>query len=395
MSFGVTASGFVLKTLQDIITDMENEAKTQFGADIDLSSTSPLKMFINAVAAEQARLWEALEDTYYAGYFDSSSADNLDKLTALLGFIRNAAVKATGQVTFTGVNGTVISAGSEIQTAGGSPVVFKTDAPVTIAGGTATANVTANVGGASGNVSPNTITVMTSPISGVSAVNNSGATSGGADKETDSAYRNRIKLSLSAAGAATLDAIRAGVIEVTSVKAAALEENDTVTDYTGSGGLPPKSFRVTVLGGANNSIAQAIFDNKPAGIQPYGDASGNATSDDGAVYVIWFRRPTEITIYVDVVLTTDATFPSDGNAQVENAIIAYIGGTDLNGVSNLGLDIGADVIFNEVVSAVMSIQGVLDAVVKTSKTSPPAGTSNIVIAATEKATTTTTAVTVA
>jgi uncharacterized phage protein gp47/JayE len=394
-SYGITASGFVLKSFEDIITDMKAEAQVQFGNDIDLSATSPLLMFINVVAAEQALLWQQLEEAYYAGYLDSASGTNLDNIIVLLGFVRRAAIKATGSVTFTGTNGTVIPANSEIQTAGSSPVVFKTDAVATISGTTAAVNITAKVAGAAGNVAANTISVMTAPISGISAVNNSAIISGGVDVETDEQFRNRFKLSLSTSGAATVDAIRAGVIGVTGVTSCSMEENDTVTDNTGSGGLPPKSFRVSVLGGTDNAVAQGIFDNKPAGIQSYGTSSGTATANDGTTYTINFRRPTDVQIYVDVVLTTGATFPTDGLTQVETAIISYIGGTDANAVLHLGLGIGDDVIFNEVVSAVMGIEGVLDAVVKTAKTATPTGTTNIVIAATEKAGTTTVKCTVA
>lgn len=392
---GVTAAGFELKELIDIITDMDTEARVQFGADVDLSSTSPLQKFIQVVAAEQALLWLELERAYYAGYFDFAASSNLDNMIAIIGMVRQPAVKAAGAVTFTGTESKSIPAGFEVQTAGSSPIIFTTDEPVTISGGVATVDITAKVSGLDGNVAANTIIVITHPETGIDTVTNAAVTSGGEDAETDEALRNRIKLSLSSAGAATLDAIRAGVLDVTGLSACALEENDTITDYT-PGGLPAKSFRVTALGGADDDIGQAIFDNKPAGIQAYGDVSGNAVSDDGTAYVMWFRRPDPIDIYVDVILTTDSTFPTDGLALVENAIITYIGGTDLNAVEHLGLDIGADVIFNEVVATVMDIQGVTDVVVGMNTTGAPVvETANISIATTEKAVTSTTLVTVA
>lgn len=385
MSFGVTANGFVLKTLQDIIADMEAEAKVQFGNDVDLTSTSPLKKFIQVIAAEQARLWQVLETVYYSGYLDFAVGQSLDNLVTLLGFVRRAAIKATGQVTFYGLDGTQIPANTEIQTSGDSPIVFVTDSPVTISGGSATVNITAKVAGSNGNVAANTITVLTNPIAGVTSVTNQSATTGGRDAESDEEFRNRVKQSLSSAGAATLDAIRAGVLQVTGVTSVNVEENDTTTDYTGTGGLPPKSFRVLVLGGANDDIAQAIFDNKPAGIQSYGSQSGTAYDDAGNSYTMYFERATEVAIYVNVTLTKDSTFPQDGNKQVETAIISYIGGVDADGNEHIGLGIGEDVIYNEVVAAVMSVQGVVDAVVYIDTSSPPTGTSNITISSTQKA----------
>ena len=43
--------------------------------------------------------------------------------------------------------------------------------------------------------------------------------------------------------------------------------------------LPPHSFRLTVVGGDKNCIAQCIYDNKPPGIRSFGDTSGVAIDE--------------------------------------------------------------------------------------------------------------------
>ena len=43
--------------------------------------------------------------------------------------------------------------------------------------------------------------------------------------------------------------------------------------------LPPHSFRLTVVGGDKNRIAQCIYDNKPPGIRSFGDTSGVAIDE--------------------------------------------------------------------------------------------------------------------
>ena len=389
MAYGVTATGFVPKPLTAIISDMESEAVVQFGADVDLTSTSPLEKFIQVIAAEESIVWDVLEEAYNAGYLDFASGSSLDNLTALIGFVRIAAIKSTGEVTFTGTNGTVVPAGTSIQTSGSDPEIFTTDVAGTVAAGTLTVATTASVAGVDGNVSGATITVLTSPISGISAVTNTNPTTGGADTETDVSYRNRIKISLSAGGSATLDAIRAGVLQVVGVVSASIIENDTTGVV---GGLPAKSFEVTVLGGADNGIAQGIFDEKPAGIESFGAESGTAQDSAGNNYTIDFQRAAEILIYVSATITSDSTYPADGDEQVETAIITYIGGTDADAVVHLGLGIGDDVIFNEVISAILSIQGVTDASVTIDTVTPPTGTGNETIATGEKATSTTTSV---
>jgi uncharacterized phage protein gp47/JayE len=400
MSFGVLSTGFTLKTYNDIINDLETKAKEVFGSDIDLSDHSRLKKYIQVVALELDTAWQLLEDAYYSGYLDYATGQSLDNVVALIGITRKAALKATGTVTFSrsspASQDILIPSGTRVETSGSNPVQFKTTQAVTLLQGTTSINASIEAlnAGAASNVAANTITVIVDPVSGVESVNNSNPTSGGSDTESDEALRSRVKQSLSLGGSATLDAIRAEVLAVDGVTAVSIEENDTTTDNTGSGGLPPKSFRVMVLGGDDNDIAQAIFDSKPAGIQSYGSSSGTATAGDGTQYTINFERPTQKTIYVDVTVTKDSTYPSDGDTQVETAVISYIGGTDADGVEHTGLGVGDDVIYNKVIDAVMSVQGVVDAVVKIDLSSPPAGTSNISIASNEVARASTTSVTV-
>lgn len=91
------------------------------------------------------------------------------------------ATKATGTVTFTGTASTSIPKGTKVKTSSG--IVFETDSAVTIAADatTANANVTAVVAGASGNVDAAAINALVAPVTGVSAVTNANATSGGAE----------------------------------------------------------------------------------------------------------------------------------------------------------------------------------------------------------------------
>lgn len=93
----------------------------------------------------------------------------------------DGADKATGTVTFTGTASTAIPKGTKVKTSSG--IVFETDSAVTIAADATTANadVTAVVAGASGNVDAAAINALVSPVTGVSAVTNANATSGGTE----------------------------------------------------------------------------------------------------------------------------------------------------------------------------------------------------------------------
>ncbi|AIY89881.1 baseplate J/gp47 family protein [Geoglobus acetivorans] len=387
MTYGVTANGFVPKPFSVIMDELKLLAKQEFGEDIDLSENSRFLRFLRLVAKREDALWQLLEDVYYAGYIDFATGQSLDNIAALVGFVRTPASKATGTVTFSrstpATADITIPAGTRVATSDGS-VTFRTTQAVTLSAGSTSvdAPIEAEQAGSSGNVAANTITKIVDPVSGIESVNNANPTSGGRDAETDEELRYRIKNTLASKGKATVEAIKASVLAVDGVKTVRVEENDTINDYTSTGGLPPKSFRVFVFGGADSDIAQAIFDAKPAGIQPYGDVSATAYDQDGNAYTIYFSRPKVVNIYVDVQITSDGT--SIDTQTVIDAVKDYIN----------NLDIGEDVIYAKVLASVMNIQGVVDATVKIDTTSPPAGTSNIAIADTEIAQTDDTMITV-
>lgn len=123
---------------------------------------------------------------------DTAEAEILDRHASFRGLTRIAAVAASGNVTFTGTNGVAIPAGTELQSAAGER--YTTDAEVTIAGGSATAAVTAAVAGDEGNQPSGAQLSLTSPIAGVTsqATVASPGLAGGADAESDDALRERL-----------------------------------------------------------------------------------------------------------------------------------------------------------------------------------------------------------
>lgn len=128
---------------------------------------------------------------------DTAEAEDLARHASLYQFAATAATPATGNVTFTGTNGTVIPAGSELQRADGA--LYTTGADATIASGTATAAVTASAAGAAGNALVGATLTLTSPIGGVNSTATvaSGGIAGGTDTETEDSLRARLQARLS------------------------------------------------------------------------------------------------------------------------------------------------------------------------------------------------------
>lgn len=120
----------------------------------------------------------------------------LDMLAEMEGLQRHPAVKASGEVVFTGVAGTIIPAGTLVATVsdGENPSIeFQTMQQAEIGpDGTVTVAIEALEAGPIGNVAANQITIMSKPINGVSAVTNPAPTSGGTPEEDDDSLRERI-----------------------------------------------------------------------------------------------------------------------------------------------------------------------------------------------------------
>ena len=117
--------------------------------------------------------------------------ENLDAFGGRIwGINRKIAAYATGSVTFSGTNGTLIPENTFIQSATG--IQYKTISAVTITSGTALANITALITGIQGNQMNGTILTLSSPISNINQNVTVQSLSGGTDQEDDDSYRQRI-----------------------------------------------------------------------------------------------------------------------------------------------------------------------------------------------------------
>jgi len=388
--FGLTNKGFKRKRFADIIAGMESQAKNLFGPDVNLSAASPLGIFIRLIAWPLATLWSLAEDIYNSAFIDSAEDYNLDKVGKYIGISRLPAQKAflkidgtPADVIISGQEGTFIPAGFLISTQ--DEVTFRTLENATIDGtGRAQPTIEAVEPGTSGNVAANTITVILNPISGVESVTNPDEVTGGRDEETNAEFRERYDKSISKGGSSTAESVEASLLELSGVRDALVEVNETMEDVDG---IPPKSLAPTVFGGDNEEIAQAIFETKAGGIQSFGDIQVQVLDKRGNPHTIGFSRPTEIPIYVDIALTTNSNFPADGATQIRTDVIKHIGGLDADGSEYDGLGQDEDVIYTKIIGIVHDTPGVDDVTVQIGTDQAALAAANVPIGTREVATT--------
>ena len=269
--YGITAYGYVPKTYNIILAELEQDTRTLFGDNIDLNLWSPLGMILRVTATSIATIWQDTEAAFYASYSATAEGESLDKIGDDRGVHRNKAVKSYGEVTFAGNDGTLIPAGTSVQTVGVNAIEFITAEGANISGSTALVSITAVEPGAAGNLISSQITVMTRPISGISGVTNASPTIGGADVESDMYYRRRVLTFLEGKGKATRTSNETNILTISGVLACSVTSPD----------LAQLLVVVDVLGGSSYDaiVSNAIKETIAQGVVASGENAGHFIVD--------------------------------------------------------------------------------------------------------------------
>lgn len=183
---------FARPTLSDLIDDAQASFDARIpGADSRLRR-SILNVLARVIAGAVNGLYGYLDWIFRQVFADTAEAAELERHASIRGISRIAGAFATGDVTLSGEDGRFIDSGTLLQRADG--IGYEMQMSATIAGGTATAPVTATTSGLAGNATAGTSLSFVSPVEGVdaAAIVASPGISGGADRESDEALRARL-----------------------------------------------------------------------------------------------------------------------------------------------------------------------------------------------------------
>lgn len=198
--------------------------------------------------------------------------------------------------------------------------------------------------------SKNSLTIISTPISGLDTVNNPEDIISGRNLENDEELRARFKSSSAINGNATVPSIEAKLMQVDGVLNAFVIENRSVNpDASGREG---KSYECLVVGGSDEDIASTIYNSKPAGVELSGNEVITITDSNGKFKVVRFSRPTSIYMWVKVYFTkySEEAYPANGDDLIESSVLSY--GNDLE----LGEDVIPKRFFGGIYSTVSGIQ---------------------------------------
>lgn len=156
---------------------------------VDTREGSYINNLISPAALQIWKVYQSMNALLPIAYIDKTSGEYIDKRCAEIGITRKPGTKARAELTLTGTDGTVIPAGTVFLTLDG--LEYITTAEVTITEGTATVTVIAAEVGEAYNVPAESIVNQYNSISGLTAVINTSAATGGTDPESDESLVTR------------------------------------------------------------------------------------------------------------------------------------------------------------------------------------------------------------
>lgn len=324
---GLSGSGFDAKRTADVRADMvaDIEASAEFGEDAQTGADKVLGQVLDPAADRIGEVWEQQQAVYDAWDPDAAEDVQLDNLAKLAGLTREPATASTAVLTLGGTPTTFIAAGKRSRVPGGG--IFAHDDDATIGGGgtvdvAATATETGPIEAALGSIDE-----IVDTVAGWDTVINAADAVIGRNIESNAAFRARREESQSAAGTSTDQAMRAALVALEAVTAAAVISNRTLD--TDALGIPGKSFRAivwpdTLTTAEEELAAEVIWNHLPTGIYPDGsDVVVSVTDSQGKEQIVRFDYAIPVNIYWHIYVNTKIGWPSNGADLIEEAILAY------------------------------------------------------------------------
>lgn len=324
----ITSTGLTVKTLTEIITDLEDGFKEIYGNDINIDPNSPDGQLINLFAQSASDIRELAVQINNGFDPDRAVGRILDERVVInnierqggtftiqpIEIVTDRTVDLEGlDEAFNDINGT----GFTIQDDSGNEFILIDS--VTLTAGTNTKNFRARqIGNVTTTV--NTINNFVTIVLGVVSVDNpSGALSVGQDEETDAELRVRRQQSVAINSTGYLNGLLAAVLNLDGVSEAVLYENET--NAVDSNGIPAHGIWLVVEGGANTDIADVIYGKKSYGANMKGTVEVEIVTASNFTFTAKFDRPTATDLYIQFDIQPIVSSPSFDEAAVKQYIV--------------------------------------------------------------------------
>jgi uncharacterized phage protein gp47/JayE len=337
------------ETAETMRTRLDSDVNANLAATdpryVDTREGSMYHDITEVLALEFARLWDALASEVPASAFPAFAwGEYLDRHAEVFGLERKAGTKASGEITFTGDNGTFIPIGTEVGTTPIDPDVtpptFITIEEATITSVSVDITVEATDIGEFFNVGANAVQELNTPTPGISAVNNANGIYGGTEAESDADLRARVLAAFQGSGAGTAN----------DYKRWALTRAGVGRVYVGPIGAG--TVQVVVMTSDGEPVSQAIVDDVQQYLDPVaGEGKGQAPVGS----VVTVTTPSLTTVNVSATVTLVSGYSLDGTGGtiavregIQTALSRYMD----------SLEVGGTVVLNHVEAQFFTVAGV-------------------------------------
>ena len=292
----LTETGIQIDRLDSIIERFENGLRQIYGRNIDLSPDTPDGQMVGLLSQIKMDIEELAENVYRQLDPDVATGAWLEQRVAYAGLMRRAASYSyLRSVVLTGEPLTQLYAG--IVVSDPHKVRWVLNANVQLdSNGSARADFRSEELGAF-NLARNTNLTIETVTLGLNAAATFENAEIGVEEETDQQLRERFFISRTKNAQNSAGAIQSKIAALPDVKQVKVLENNT--KQRDKNGVEPNSLNIIVDGGADNQIAQVIYENKGAGVGLQG-ATETTLTVNGERRALRFDRATPVDVQISM-----------------------------------------------------------------------------------------------
>lgn len=337
----LTEKGYIKDTLEDIVQRLSDGFKSIYGNDINIEPDSPdgqmIGIFAQGIADFEElciNFYKSLDPNYSTGIWLEQCADYaaIKRKTASYSYIRNAVLTGTPNAQIKA--GTIVSDSTQTKWVLMSPVTLNSN-------GSGRGDYrSAEIGAfnpAEQQLKIETLALGLATVSIVEPVDE------GENEESDAKLRARFFATRSKPARNSADGTDAAIKELTGVVDSTYLEN--YTNETDKDDVPAHTINFIVDGGNEQSIAEAIFKNKPGGTGLMGKVFIEVVDEKGRKRKVWFDRPTVVYCAMKVNIVRNKEYNQIDVEGIKQAI------------ANYAFNIGENVLLSRLYTPVNTING--------------------------------------
>lgn len=340
-TYGVTPQGFVRKTLENIIGELEEDQLAEIADDLDVSTDSIVGQQNGVVGRQLSIGWEQLEIVYHSNDPDYAEGRGLEAVGKLTGTFRVGNTESEVLLVCNLDNGTTLTAGTHFAAIEDKPDIRWTPMADFTAPSTGSHTIAfkselkGKIEGFAG-----TINIIATPVVGWNSVLNPDDAELGDEVDADPEFRTRREKELATIGSSTIRAMYANVLQAFRSKLQNLTVFENDGDNTNDDGLPPHSIEVLIFDGDvpsvdNAALAAVIDESKAGGVQSTGNTTvtiNKVVNGITSVVPVRFSRASQLPIYLIIDLVKKPGAPYVGDQAIKESVAlqgnAYFGPGD-------------------------------------------------------------------